>query len=545
MPPDAPRPELLTNVEMAGADRLTIASGVPGSFLMEHAGAAVAREAERLAPRHGRIAVFCGPGNNGGDGFVAARLLAARGFAVELGLLGRLDGLRGDAASAAKAWTGETLPIESLDLDAVDLAIDAIFGAGLARDLDGPAKDAVTRLNAWARAPNKSILAVDVPSGIDGSSGRIRGVAIGATRTVTFFRRKPGHLLLPGRLSCGETIVADIGIPESVLATIKPRTLANSPAIWRNLFPVPRVDGNKYTRGHALVLSGGLAHTGAARLAARGALRAGAGLVTVATPREALPAHAAALTAIMTGLCDGPDELAGLLEDRRKNALVMGPALGVGAATRALVHTALAADAEAPEPRRAIVLDADALTSFKDDTFGLAQAIRASRAPVVLTPHDGEFARLFSGLKPDGRDPWRELEPDPEKLRRLLLGLQSDSKLDRARAASALIGGVVLLKGPDTVVAAPSGGATIAEDLPPWLATAGSGDVLAGLIGGLMAQSMPPFEATSAAVWLHGAAGRRFGPGLVAEDLPENLPPVLRALFAQGLLQSDGDWTLG
>jgi len=538
---DAPPPELLTNVEMAEADRLTIGSGVPGSFLMEHAGAAVAREAERLAPRRGRIAVFCGPGNNGGDGFVAARLLAARGFSVELGLLGRLDALRGDAASAAEAWSGETISIESINLDAADLAIDAIFGAGLARDLDGAAKAAVLRLNEWGGARNRPIVAVDVPSGIEGSSGQIRGVAVRAARTVTFFRRKPGHLLLPGRVCCGETIVGDIGIPESVLATIKPKTLVNGPAIWANGFPVPRLEGNKYSRGHALVLSGGLAHTGAARLAARGALRAGAGLVTVATPREALPAHAATLTAIMTRLCDGPDELAGLLEDRRKNALVMGPALGVGAATRTLAHVALKADAEAIEPRRAIVLDADALTSFKDDAFGLAQAIRASRAPVVLTPHDGEFVRLFSGLKADDRDPWSELEPDPEALRSLFLALHSDSKLDRARAAATLTGGVVLLKGPDTVVAEPSGRATIAEDLPPWLATAGSGDVLAGMIGGLLAQSMPSFEAASAAVWLHGAAGRHFGPGLVAEDLPENLPPVLRALFAGGIFQSQAD----
>ncbi len=375
MPPDAPAPELLTNAEMAEADRLTIAAGVPGSFLMEQAGGAVAREAERLVARPGRIVVLCGPGNNGGDGFVAARLLAARGFAVELGLLGRRDGLRGDAASAARAWTGEAFPIEALRLDAADLAIDALFGAGLARDLEGAAKAAVLRLDEWSRAQDKPILAVDVPSGLDGSSGQIRGAAARAARTVTFFRRKPGHLLLPGRLLCGETIVADIGISESVLTTIRPKALANRSAIWEDRFPTPSPEGNKYSRGHALVLSGGLAHTGAARLAARGALRAGAGLVTIATPREALLAHAAALTAIMTRVCDGPDELAALLEDRRMNALVMGPALGVGAATRALAFAALKAEAEAPEPRRAIVLDADALTSFKGDAFELAQAI--------------------------------------------------------------------------------------------------------------------------------------------------------------------------
>ncbi len=239
-----------------------------------------------------------------------------------------------------------------------------------------------------------------MPSGIDGTSGQVRGVAVNASRTITFFRRKPGHLLLPGRVHCKETTVADIGIPPSVLAAIKPKTLANGPQIWGDAYPVPRIDGHKYSRGHALVLSGGLAHTGAARLAARGALRAGAGLVTVATPTEALAVHAAALTAIMTTICDSPAELGAILEDRRKNAVVLGPGLGVGAATRALVLAALRADEQAQTPR-AIILDADALSSFKGEAIALARAIRASRAPVVLTPHDGEFARLFGEISPD------------------------------------------------------------------------------------------------------------------------------------------------
>ncbi len=287
---------------------------------------------------------------------------------------------------------------------------------------------------------------------------------------------------------------------------------------------------HKYSRGHAVVLSGGLAHTGAARLAARGALRAGAGLVTMATPKEALAVHAAALTAIMTAICDGPDELAAILKDRRKNALVIGPGLGVGEATRTMALTALRIGAEAPNPR-AVILDADALSSFAGRAFGLAQAIKASGAPVIMTPHDGEFARLFGDLTADHEDKWRELEPNAEVLHASFHGLRSASKLERTRAAAALSGAVVLLKGPDTVVAEPLGRATIDETSPPWLATAGSGDVLAGMIAGLCAQSMPPFEAASAAVWLHGAAAREFGPGLVAEDIPENLPPVLRALF--------------
>jgi len=529
--------ELLTTSEMAEADRLTIAGGTPGSVLMKQAGAAVAREAIRLLPRHGRVRVVCGPGNNGGDGFVAARVLAEQEFTIELGLLGARDGLRGDAALAAKSWAGKILAVEELDLDSADLVIDALFGAGLARDLDGPAKALVLRLNEWTKRTKKPIFAVDVPSGIDCSSGQILGAAIAAARTVTFFRRKPGHLLLPGRIHCGGTVVADIGIGDHVLATISPKTFANCPAVWQRSFPVPRVDGHKYSRGHAVVLSGGPAHTGAARLAARGALRAGAGLVTVATPGAALCVHAAALTAIMTRVCDSAGGLTGILADRRKNTLVMGPGLGVGEKTRALVRAALDADGESGVLPRAVVLDADALTSFEDDAFGLAQMIRRRGRGVVLTPHDGEFARLFGHAGQNDQSQWLDV------LQQVLLShfddLHSKSKLDRARAAAALSGAVVILKGPDTVVADPEGLATIAEDLPPWLATAGSGDVLAGIAGGLLAQSMPPFAAASAAVWLHGAAARHFGPGLVAEDIPENLPPVLRALFADGVLQGD------
>jgi hydroxyethylthiazole kinase-like uncharacterized protein yjeF len=535
-----PQPmELLTNSEMAEADRLTIAGGTPGFSLMEHAGAAVAHEAARLAPCNRRIAVYCGPGNNGGDGFVAARLLAAQGFTVELGLLGSRDALRRDAALAARSWRGDVRAIEDVDLDAAGLAIDALFGAGLARDLDGPARAAVLRLNDWTERTKRPILAVDVPSGVDGSSGQIRGAAVRASRTITFFRRKPGHLLLPGRIHCGGTSVADIGIDAHALAAIAPKTCVNSPALWQKGFPIPRVDGHKYSRGHALVLSGGLAHTGAARLAARGALRAGAGLVTIATPSDALGAHAAALTGIMTRVCDDSDCLTGLLADRRKNTLIMGPALGVGEKTRSLVRAALSTDAETAEPRRAIVLDADALTSFAEDACELARLIRQSGKDVVLTPHDGEFARLFGDADQKDSSRWAALFPEDRTLPSLVAALHSDSKLDRARAAAALSGAAVILKGPDTVAAHPEGSASIAEDLPPWLATAGSGDVLSGIVGGLLAQAMPLFHAASAAVWLHGAAARHFGPGLIAEDIPENLPPVLRALIADRILQSD------
>jgi hydroxyethylthiazole kinase-like uncharacterized protein yjeF len=507
-------PELLTNDEMAAADRLTIAAGTPGVVLMERAGAALAREASRLlaarAPARARVFVACGPGNNGGDGFVAARLLAEQGVDVVLGLLGERGALKGDAAQAAALWPNAVTPLMDCLSDRAlietDLVIDALFGAGLSRDLDGDARAAILRLNEWTHQTRRPILSVDVPSGVDGSSGAIRGVAIEARRTVTFFRLKPGHLLLPGRLLCGETSIADIGIAADVLAAIQPKAFANGPVVWGPDFPFPGITGHKYSRGHALIMSGSLSHTGAARLAARGALRAGAGLVTILTPADALPAHAAALTAIMIRLCESPEDLDSILQDHRLNVLVMGPALGVGEATCQLVLAALSAPRPKGEGRRAFVLDADALTSFANCLPLLTEAIHASESPVVLTPHDGEFKRLFGGHVSEG------------------------SKLEKTRAAAVLSGATVLLKGPDSTVAEPGGRATIAYDLPPWLATAGSGDVLAGIIGGLLAQGMPVFEAASAAVWLHGAAAAHFGPGLISEDIPENLPPVYRRL---------------
>jgi hydroxyethylthiazole kinase-like uncharacterized protein yjeF len=526
MASNSPPPQLLTTAEMAKADQLTIEAGTPGTVLMERAGAAVARAAARLvaARRHagGRIAIFCGPGNNGGDGFVAARHLAAEGFEVRLGLLGARADLSGAAAWAADGWTGSFASLDVVELEEADLAIAAIFGAGLTRDIEGNAKQAILRLNDWTRRTGKPIVAVDIPSGIDGSSGQVRGVAVEASFTVTFFRLKPGHILLPGRLYCGEIELADIGIREDVLAQITPQTFINSPPVWAACFPRPRIEGHKYSRGHALVLSGGRAHTGAARLAARGALRAGAGLVTVATPSEALSINAAALTAIMTTICEGPEDLVQILSDRRKNALVIGPGFGFGKAARDMVLAALARNRDTAQPPRGIVLDADALTSFAGEPMRLAEAIAASDCSVVLTPHDGEFARLFATKEGEVRDhPATEL-------------LVSGSKLNRARGAAALMRATIVLKGADTVVADAQGRATIAQNAPPWLATAGSGDVLAGIIAALLAQGMPSFEAASAAVYLHGAAAQNFGPGLIAEDIPENLPPVLRKIFTSG-----------
>jgi hydroxyethylthiazole kinase-like uncharacterized protein yjeF len=444
--------------------------------------------------------VVAGPGNNGGDGFVCARILAERGYPVRLLLLGDRDKLKGDAADAFRRWSGPVEAAEPASLASSDLIVDALFGAGIDRSVSGAARAIIEAINTTT----VPVIAVDLPSGVNGTTGAVMGAAVNASETVTFFRRKPGHLLLPGRLHCGPVEVADIGIPDEVLSVISPRIFANAQTLWAGTFPVPQPGGHKYRRGHAVVVSGDLSHTGAARLAARGALRAGAGLVTLASPREALAVNAAASLAVMVRPVDGAVELAAMLADPRLNTVVLGPGGGVGAPMRELVLAALSGE-------RAVVLDADALTSFADMPDALFAAIKArGSSPTVLTPHEGEFARLFS------------IDQQPS---------ENTSKCIRAQAAARVSGAIVLLKGSDTVVAAPDGRASITENAPPWLATAGSGDVLAGFAAGLLAQGMAAFEAANAATWLHGEAGNEAGPGLIAEDLPEALRPVYRRLF--------------
>ena len=486
--------ELLTSEEMGLADRLTIEGGVPGRVLMENAGRAVAEEVSERFPDMRTVAVLCGPGNNGGDGFVAARHLLEKGYTVRLGYNGDPSRLPQDAAEMAKLWTGGVQPLRREVLAKADVVVDALFGAGLTRPIEGALADLIGAVNG----SGLPVVAVDVPSGVDGTTGAIRGVAVRATATVTFFRLKPGHLLLPGRDLCGETRVADIGIPDSVLQIVKPKTFANEPELWLTRFHWPKPEDHKYARGHAVVASGPAFSTGAARLGAMGALRAGAGLVTVASPKDAVLVNAAQLTAIMVREIDDAKDLAQFLADERRNAVLIGPGVGVGEQTKAKVLAALASKA-------AVVLDADAITSFADDAETLFAAIRSRSAPVALTPHEGEFARLFGSIG-------------------------EGEKLDAARAAAARSGAFVLLKGSDTIVAAPDERASINATSSPWLASAGTGDVLAGIVLGLLAQRIEPFAAVSAAVWMHGRAAQLFGPGLIAEDLPKKLPAVLEEL---------------
>jgi hydroxyethylthiazole kinase-like uncharacterized protein yjeF len=465
---------LLTPAEMARVDAMAPAHGVPGATLMENAGRAVARAVRaRFAPC--RVLVLCGPGNNGGDGYVAARALDEAGWPVATASLAP-PRPGGDAAQAATLWRGRRAPFTPAAAARAELVIDAVFGAGLSRDVGGDVADTL-------RAARR-VVAVDVPSGIDGETGAVRGYAPHAALTVTFVRLKPGHLLLPAREHCGEIRLADIGMPARVLDAVAPRAWANLPALWT--LPRTMASGHKYTRGHVTVL-GGAAMTGAARLAAAGARRAGAGMLTIAA-RTGADIYRGGEAGVIVS--DAP--LASLLEDARREVWVCGPGLGAEGA-RAALPVLLAAG-------RRVVADADTFSAFAGAPDALAGA-------AVLTPHAGEFARVFG---------------DP-----------GTDRPAAVRAAAARTGAAVLLKGADTLIAAPDGRLAINANAPPWLATAGSGDVLAGIVAGLLTQGMAPWEAACAGAWLHGRAGALAGAGLLAEDLPAHVTHAIGEIAAR------------
>ncbi len=461
------RAGLLTPAEMARADQAAMRFGHPGPELMEAAGRAVVRAMGRYVKRC-RVLVLAGPGNNGGDGYVAARLLAQDGWSVRLAALAP-PRAGSDAARAASQWTGPNVPFTPDEAARSDIVVDAVFGAGLTRPVGGLAAETLKAA--------KRVVAVDVPSGLDGATGLTPGYAPAAELTVAFFRLKPGHLLLPGRELCGRIELADIGIPDTVLNEVRPDTFANLPTLWR--LPGLTAESHKYTRGHVTVVGGG-EMTGAARLAAEAARRAGAGMVTIAA-RGAAETYRSG----EPGLLVSEATIAALLQDGRRKVWVCGPGLGPDDA-RTIFPALIAAN-------RIVVGDADVFSAFA----GQPDALRGA---AVLTPHAGEFARVFDAPATD--------------------------RLSAARAAAARTGSVVLLKGADTIVAAPDGWAAINLSAPPWLATAGAGDVLAGIIAGLLAQGMSPREAAAAGAWLHGRAAEIAGRGLVVEDL---LPALVRA----------------
>jgi hydroxyethylthiazole kinase-like uncharacterized protein yjeF len=476
--------QILTVAEMGRADAAAIAAGTPGTTLMERAGAAVA-DAISARFRAQTCVVLCGPGNNGGDGYVVARLLEARGWPVEVRALA--PPATDDAREARARWDGAVGELGA-NLPA-GLYVDCLFGAGLARPLEGAAAAVAQRL---AATPEK-VVAVDIPSGVPGDTGAPLGPSVSAGLTVTFHAKKPAHVLEPGRARCGEVVVADIG-----LGSTRSDLYENGPELWLPRFPWPEATAHKHERGRLIVVSGDAWSTGAARLAARGGLRIGAGLVTIFSPREALAVNAAHLEAVMLRGFDTDLELEEGAE--HVDAAVIGPAAGVTETT--LLNVLALARTGA-----ALVIDADAISIFRDDPEELFSVLDRDD---VLTPHPGEFERLFKNL----------LAATPERI-------------TAARKAAQRAGAVVLLKGADTVVAAPDGRAAVNVNGAPWLATAGSGDVLAGFIGGLIAQGMESFEAACAAAWIHAEAGEAHGPGLISEDLPGLAPAVLRRLWEE------------
>ena len=486
--------DVLNTTDFGACDRYAESKGVPGSVLMQAAGRAVAQAIlTRWSPRPALI--LCGPGNNGGDGFVCARLLRQAGWPVRIALLGEPARLKGDAAAALALWDGPVEPMTAESPGDAGLVVDAVFGAGLTRPLEGR----VAELAAALGARPIPVIAVDLPSGIPGDRPDPAGISFRADLTVTFHGRKPAHCLEPAASLCGELVVADIGIPDGWRDIVTPMSRLNAPSLWRDMLPVPQAGTHKHQRGRLVVFSGGASSTGAARMAAMAGLRAGAGLVTLASPASALLVNASALTAVMLKRWDAEADTGEFLVSLRTSAAVIGPAAGIGETTRRAVAEALTQ----PAP---LVLDADALTTFEPDP----QALFAQLRPIdVITPHVGEFERLFPGLL-----------------------ARCDNRVEAAAEAARLAGCVVLLKGADTVIAASGQTPVINRHASPALATAGSGDVLAGLIGGLLAQSVPAFQAACMAAWLHGDAGLRLGHGLIAEDLPGMLPQVLQALTA-------------
>ena len=512
--------ELLTAAQMRAIEQAAINSGeVTGLELMERAGRgvveAIFEEWPELAKTSHRAVVLCGPGNNGGDGFVVARLLKEWGWEVGVFLYGDPEKLPADARVNYERW-GELGETGSFDWDSIkaaiyqcDLAVDAIFGTGMKREFQGEVWHEVFHAFIDLRNDKKATVAVDMPTGVNTDTGELLGGALKAQLTVTFHRPKLGHYLGRGHGECGKLVVCDIGLGKRWRRGAPKLLQSGSPGIsfldkWEH--------DHKYDHGHALILCGGPGKTGAARLAARGALRIGAGLITIACPENAFSEVAAQTAAIMCAPLPSADALKETLKEPRLNALCLGPGLGKDRA-KELLPIALAG--EEPWPT---VLDADALTAFENDPEALFALIHDT---CVLTPHAGEFKRLFPDIA--------------EKLDTPATTGPAYSKVDATRDAAKRAGCIILFKGPDTVIADQQGRAAINASVydrsTPWLATAGSGDVLAGFITGLLARGFPPMQAAETAAWLHTECALIFGPGLIAEDLPETLPSVLNDLL--------------
>ena len=493
--------ELLTPEEMGNADHLAATLNREDSFkLMERAGQAIADIVLNDYRQCRKIAVLCGPGNNGGDGYMAAHILKSHGFEPTIFALGT-PRAGSDAEKAAALWGAKHLAFDNFSSPQdFDVVIDALYGAGLDRPLEQSLQEKLKRLNE----SGIPVIAVDLPSGVFGQNGAIKGEAVKASKTVTFFRLKPGHVCYPGRLQCGEIRLADIGIPEKVLETIKPTRFINFPSLWLKNWPELDYDTHKYRRGHAVVFSGHQSSTGAARLAAHAAARSGAGLVTIVSPEDALLVHEMHLTSIMLKEMGSDTEILDFLENRKVRSVILGPAFGSLERALSIIKVVLL-----KSKIFTLVLDADALTAMAGKSEEIFALIKRSPVNVILTPHEGEFQRVFPSVA----------------------HMEDLSRIEKAAKAATVSGSVVVYKGADTIIASPDGRLAVNVNGTPFLATAGSGDVLSGIIGGLSAQKMLPFEAACAGVFLHARCAEYFGYGMIAEDIVSAIPLVLSGII--------------
>ncbi|MCT6823461.1 NAD(P)H-hydrate dehydratase [Bartonella apis] len=489
--------ELLTPEEMGNADHLAATLNREDSFkLMERAGQAIADIVLNDYRQCRTIAVLCGPGNNGGDGYMAAHILKSHGFEPTIFALGT-PRAGSDAEKAAALWGAKHLAFDNFSSPQdFDVVIDALYGAGLDRPLEQSLQEKLKRLNE----SGIPVIAVDLPSGVFGQNGAIKGEAVKASTTVTFFRLKPGHVCYPGRLQCGEIRLADIGIPEKVLETIKPTRFINFPSLWLKNWPELDYDTHKYRRGHAVVFSGHQSSTGAARLAAHAAARSGAGLVTIVSPEDALLVHEMHLTSIMLKEMGSDTEILDFLENRKVRSVILGPAFGSLERALSIIKVVLL-----KSKIFTLVLDADALTAMAGKGEEIFALIKQSPVNVILTPHEGEFQRVFPSVA----------------------HMEDLSRIEKAAKAATVSGSVVVYKGADTIIASPDGRLAVNVNGTPFLATAGAGDVLSGIIGGLSAQKMLPFEAACAGAFLHARCAEHFGHGMIAEDIVSAIPLVL------------------
>ena len=477
---------LLTNSQMSFVENQAIKSGKKSTELMENAGTAVVKLIlKRYKNRN--ISVLCGPGKNGGDGFVVARLLKEQGWNVRLGLTSSQKDK--DSIEKAELWKGNIEPLNESLLYGNPIIIDAMFGAGLKRKLTGIPLALVTKIN------NKKLdcIAIDIPSGIDGDSGKILGDAPKCKLTITFFCAKPGHFLMPSKSKVGEVIIEDIGISNSFLKQINVKTFLNTPELWKKKFPIPTYDTHKYKRGH-LLIAGAANMTGATHLASSSARRIGAGVVTIGAPSSSCDIYKLGAFGHIVLPINNPGDWNNLLKNYKNTATLIGPGLGKIAFLKDVVIAAL-------NSKKPVILDADGLNIFKNNPL---QLFHSTNRKHILTPHEGEFKKLFN------------FKGNP---------------ISRVSRAAKKSGAIVLLKGSSTIIAHPNGKIIINDTGKPYLATAGSGDVLAGIIAGLITQGMNVFEAGCGGTWIHGRAAELFGPGLIAEDIPKLIPTILNEII--------------